>query len=68
MSDDIYMDLSYDQLFREWSKIKKELKKYQLLKDRGTFTEKENKRYIAKYTMILERNEAAVFRRLLKLA
>ena len=65
VSDDLYQEHSYTQLYIEYIKIKKERQTYKLLCSKGSFTQLEMAKYIEKYIKIIERNEKSIERRLL---
>lgn len=67
-SDDLFRELNFSQLYHEYYKVKVESQKVRLQKEKGAFTDDQNKKFINKYIQILDRNEAQLFRRLHTLA
>lgn len=67
VSDDLYKEQSFHQLFNEYIKIKKERQLYKLLCSKGSFTQLQMTKYIDVYIKILERNEKSIEKRLLML-
>ena len=67
ISDDLYKEQSYNQLYNEFIKIKKERQTYKLLQSKGSFSQVEQARFIDKYVKIIERNEKSIEKRLLAL-
>jgi hypothetical protein len=67
-SDDVYCEYSFDHLYKEYERVHKELQLYQILKSKNKFSAEELKKYVNSYLAILERNEAAIKKRLLELS
>jgi hypothetical protein len=63
-SDDVYKEIDFSQLYKEYVKVKKERQKYKLLKSKGRFTPQQLKKYVDKYIAIIERNEREIYERL----
>mmetsp|Transcript_14014 Transcript_14014/g.23808 ORF Transcript_14014/g.23808 Transcript_14014/m.23808 type:complete len:888 (-) Transcript_14014:196-2859(-) len=66
-SDDLYCDISYDQLHQEYVRVKRERQMYHLLKMKGRFTQDQIKKHVDSYITIIERNEQSIRRRLVEL-
>lgn len=66
-SDDLFAECSFNQLFAEFIRMKKERQTYKLLKSKGSFSQTEERKYVASYIQILERNERSLGRRLQQL-
>ena len=68
LSDDLYKDMSYDQLYHEYRKVQVEKQRIDLQKNEEAYTEEECTKYIDKYLQILERNEKNILQHLLEQA
>jgi hypothetical protein len=66
-SDDLFKECSFNQLFAEYIRMKKERQTYKLLRSKGSFSQNEKRKYVDQYMQILERNEQSLGRRLQQL-
>jgi len=57
LSDDLYKEISFAQLYEEYCRLKVERQKIKLQKSKGAFTDLDLKRYVEKYIASIERNE-----------
>lgn len=67
-SDDIYCEMSYDQLFKEYVAVKRERQMFNIQRMMGKYDKEKIKKYIDPYIKIVERNEKDIKARLLELA
>lgn len=63
-ADDVYQELNFKQLFNEYKKLKQEKQRLLAQKAKSRFTPLQLKQYVDDYILIVERNEAAVYKRL----
>lgn len=67
LSDDVFHELSFDQLFHEYVKLKQVRQRYRLLRSNGEFTETQLRKHVEKHLAIIERNEQSLYHRLMQL-
>jgi len=66
-ADDVYQELNFKQLYNEYKKLKQEKQRLLAQKSKSRFTPLQLKKYVDDYILIVERNEAAVYKRLITL-
>lgn len=66
-SDDIYKEYNFSQLYKELKKLRQEKQRIMLQRGKNRFSVLEMKKYVAGYISVIERNEAAVYKRLREL-
>ena len=63
-ADDVYQEFNFKQLYNEYKKLKQEKQRLFAHKAKSRFTALQLKKYVDDYIRIVERNEAAVHKRL----
>ena len=68
LSDDLFQELNYAQLYTQYLATKREWKLYRMLKVQGSFNQDDIRLWVDPYMDILERNLQQIYERLMLIA